>query len=197
MSSPLIYPGEEIRLNSENIRLLSFYFNSYLTNKRIILIESEKPFIGSDPIEFLSDIISILVSRLAGKKNARMKSYPLENIKEFVPGMDLEGNPTITFSIFSTEYGELKDLEFHFYQDEDYRSIERDSWITELLSMLKGESGDYDIDPEQSALYQTGELALDRTQMGIKYCPMCGKTLTKGAQFCMFCGAQIPAGERE
>ena len=62
--------------------------------------------------------------------------------------------------------------------------------------MLKGEPEDYDIDPEQSALYQTG-FVLDRAQMGIKYCPMCGKTLTKGAQFCMYCGAQIPGGEKE
>lgn len=196
MTSPLIYPGEEIILTSENIRVLRFYFISYLTDKRIILLESEKPYIGSDPIEFFSDVINILVRRLSGNNEPRIKSYPLENIREFVPGMDLEGNPTIMFSIFSSEYGELKDLEFHFFQDEEYRSIERDSWITELLSILTREKGDFDVDPEQSAIYQTG-LALDRTQMGIKYCPMCGKTLTKGAQFCMYCGAQIPESERE
>ncbi|OPY37924.1 MAG: Double zinc ribbon [Methanoregula sp. PtaU1.Bin051] len=102
--------GEQILIGSLNVMVKKLYFNAYLTNKRIFLIDTAEK-----------------------KLKATSKDIPLDTIKGSIVEFSENSDPVLVLSIQSAADEETRAMKLVFAGDGMDRSSEIDEWV-ELLN---------------------------------------------------------------
>ncbi len=107
--SSFLEPGEQILIGSLNVMVKKFFFNAYLTNRRIFLIDTQEK-----------------------KLKATSKDIPLDTISGSIVEFSENSDPVLVLSIHSAD-DEVKTMKLVFAGDGMDRSGEIDEWV-ELLN---------------------------------------------------------------
>lgn len=176
---------ERITLKSRNVSIKNRSFNAYLTNKRLILLDSDDPR-GESSRDI--DRNEIVMARI---------------------GEDLSGTPTLNLSVKASN-GEIKRMIITFIGAPDERSEELGEWVSELREGILSRKEDVNevfgkvesaVPPARpdSNIPLTPRPAPQKPEMPspapgqFAFCPNCGEKLISNSRFCHSCGSDIGA----
>jgi len=174
---------ERINLKSRNVSIKNRSFSAYLTNKRLILLDSDDP------------------------RGESSRDIDRQDIVMARTGEDLSGTPTLNLSIKASN-GEIKRMIITFIGAPEERNEELSNWVTEIregiLSRNEVENQPFgtsettvppatttpNIPPAPSPAFTKPEMSAPPSGQ-FAFCPNCGEKLISKSRFCHACGGDL------